>query len=182
MSLTTEEPVYLSPDMYTPYEVDVDDVLVHWAQDKMPLSGRTFGHEKELILKPEANPRVIRASDFAEAKSRIIAWIDSQGNPMTLYRAVRIPSADAIDLGNLGVFWTPNRLKADSPHGKEVRGEDVVIEILARRSDVDEFGTVATMRRYPGEEEIRLQADSSVTVVSLHTLGSNVSVRRTGRT
>jgi hypothetical protein len=57
MSLTTTEPTYLSPDKYTAYEVRDDDVLVHWAQEEMPLGGNAFGHEKELILRKDANPR-----------------------------------------------------------------------------------------------------------------------------
>jgi hypothetical protein len=101
---------------------------------------------------------------------------------MTLYREVRVPSVEAIDLQNLGTFWTPNKAKADSPYGKDVGGEAVVIEILAGRDDVDEFGTVATMRRYPSEEEIRLLPGRLVTVLALHTAGGRVSVRRTGRT
>lgn len=59
MSLTTEEPRYLAPDLYTGYEVKADDVLVHWAQPEMPLSGRAFGHEKELILRKDANPKPV---------------------------------------------------------------------------------------------------------------------------
>lgn len=57
MSLTTVEPAYLSRDLYTAYEVDAADVLVHWAQRELPLGGKAFGHEKELILRKSANPR-----------------------------------------------------------------------------------------------------------------------------
>lgn len=59
MSLTTGEPRYLGRDLYTGYEVKADDVLVHWAQSEMPLSGKAFGHEKELILRRDANPRPV---------------------------------------------------------------------------------------------------------------------------
>lgn len=54
-SLTTAEPS-LSPDAYRAYLVNVRDVLVHWAQPEMPLSGKAFGHEKELILRSDARP------------------------------------------------------------------------------------------------------------------------------
>lgn len=59
MSLTTEEPTYLSKDKYTAYAVKDSDVLAHWAQDDLPLGGNAYGHEKELILRPDANPRQI---------------------------------------------------------------------------------------------------------------------------
>lgn len=58
MSLTSEEPSYLGRDLYTAYQVKADDVLVHWAQSEMPLSGKAFGHEKEMILRKDANPRI----------------------------------------------------------------------------------------------------------------------------
>jgi hypothetical protein len=57
MSLTTEEPTYLSKDKYVAFLVHANDVLAHWAQELSPLGGRAFGHEKELILKPTANPK-----------------------------------------------------------------------------------------------------------------------------
>jgi len=60
MSLTTEEPKYLSRDQYTAYKVHASDVLAHWGQDDLPLSGKAFGHEKELILKPNANPKIVK--------------------------------------------------------------------------------------------------------------------------
>lgn len=61
ISLTTSEPSYLSRDLYTAYEVKAADVLAHWAQEEMPLGGKAFGHEKELILKKDANPRLVPA-------------------------------------------------------------------------------------------------------------------------
>lgn len=52
MSLTSVKPHW----DHTGYLVAVDDVLVHWAQEEMPLSSKAFGHERELILRPESNP------------------------------------------------------------------------------------------------------------------------------
>lgn len=52
-SLTTNEPRYLDPSKYQAYLVRADEVLLHWAQPEFPLGGRAFGHEKELILKPD---------------------------------------------------------------------------------------------------------------------------------
>ena len=57
MSLTSEEPTYLSRDKYTAFEVHASDVLAHWAQKGLPLGGNAFGHEKEMILLPSANPK-----------------------------------------------------------------------------------------------------------------------------
>lgn len=57
MSLTSAEPKYLAREMYTAFEVKASDVLAHWAQGDLPLGGRAFGHEKEMILKPDANPK-----------------------------------------------------------------------------------------------------------------------------
>jgi len=58
-SVSTVEPSYIGRDKYTAYEVHASDVMVHWAQDELPLNGKAFGHEKEVILKPHANPKVI---------------------------------------------------------------------------------------------------------------------------
>jgi hypothetical protein len=53
-SLTTKEPTYLSRDKYRAYLVNADEVMVHWGQEDMPLSSQAFGHEQEIILKPNA--------------------------------------------------------------------------------------------------------------------------------
>lgn len=57
LSLTTEEPRYLSRSLYAAYLVHHADVLAHWGQECLPLGGRAFGHEREIILKPDADPR-----------------------------------------------------------------------------------------------------------------------------
>jgi hypothetical protein len=59
MSLTTREPTYLEPDKYSAYELHAADVLVHWGQSDMPLASKAFGHEREVILRPDANPKPI---------------------------------------------------------------------------------------------------------------------------
>ena len=67
-SLTTEKPAYLSPDKYSAYRVRSSDVLAHYGQSDLPLGGKAFGHEKELVLKPGAAPARMDAGDFDEEK------------------------------------------------------------------------------------------------------------------
>lgn len=56
--------------------------------------------------------------------------------------------------------------KAVSPFGRvDQSGTSVIVEIRAERSNVDEFETVATMRRHPSEMEIRLLDSSEVDVI-----------------
>ena len=57
-SMSPVEPKYLSRDKYTAYRVKASDVLVHYGHDESPLATRAFGHEKEVILKPDAAPEV----------------------------------------------------------------------------------------------------------------------------
>jgi hypothetical protein len=77
-SLTTKEPKYLTPDnhgtlggiqtsreglrqakpgyvhaKYRSFLIHPSDVMVHWKQEELPLSSRAFGHEQEIILKPD---------------------------------------------------------------------------------------------------------------------------------
>jgi DNA topoisomerase IB len=54
MSLTTALPGYVEAEAF---EVEADDVLVHHGVPGTPLSSKAFGHEKEVILKPTANPK-----------------------------------------------------------------------------------------------------------------------------
>lgn len=102
-----------------------------------------------------------------ETASRVTAWINSLGNPIRLFRALRVNATSDVDWQNLGRFWTPIREKADSPHGERGRIE-VIVEILADRGAVDEQETIATMRRYPGEMEVRLLPGAEVSVVAVH--------------
>jgi GNAT superfamily N-acetyltransferase len=55
-SLSTREPRYLDPARYRAYRVHVRDVLVHWNQRELPLASVAFGHEREIILRPDARP------------------------------------------------------------------------------------------------------------------------------
>lgn len=59
MSVTSKEPTYLGRDKYTAYVVHSSDILAHWAQEDLPLGGNAFGHEEEMIFKPNANPKAI---------------------------------------------------------------------------------------------------------------------------
>lgn len=52
-SLTTKEPTYLDRSKYQAHIIHESDVLVHWAQERMPLSTKSFAHEQEIILRPD---------------------------------------------------------------------------------------------------------------------------------
>jgi hypothetical protein len=116
-------------------------------------------------------------------RQNILDWIDSHGDPITLYREVYATSPETIRTDKLGRFWTPDKKKAHSPHGylDGNAGVPIVIQATARRSDVDEMETVATMRRYPGEREIRLAPGSSVTIQGFHTPDGFQSQRSRGK-
>lgn len=55
LSLSTLAPDYLEPGRYETYRISASDVMLHWAQPALPLGGRAFGHEQEIILKPFAS-------------------------------------------------------------------------------------------------------------------------------
>jgi len=55
-SLTTKVP----HTVHVAYKVRPEHVLVHWAQEQMPLGAKAFGHEKEIILRPDAEPREVK--------------------------------------------------------------------------------------------------------------------------
>lgn len=57
-SLTTSEleVAYLGLEYRAAYLVRADDVLVHWAQEGVPLGKGVFAHEFEIVLKPGARP------------------------------------------------------------------------------------------------------------------------------
>lgn len=112
---------------------------------------------------------------MSDLRARVLAWVDSFGDPIRLYREVVIPPGGRLDEANLGRFWTPVREKAVSPFGRSdhATGARVLVEALARRADVDEFETVATMRRYPAEQEIRLREGARVQVVRVEERRAN---------
>jgi hypothetical protein len=68
MSLTTERPTHLRPDQYHAFEVRPEHVLAHWNQNESPLGGKAFGHEREVILKPNAEPRALGDGSWDESK------------------------------------------------------------------------------------------------------------------
>lgn len=55
LSLTTEFPRQGANVQV--YEVSVNDVFAHHGQPDISLASKAFGHEKEVILRPRANPR-----------------------------------------------------------------------------------------------------------------------------
>ena len=101
---------------------------------------------------------------------RIRAWIDSYGDPLTLYREVYLATPEALNMKALGRFWTPEFVKAHSPFGKldNVSGTmPYILKIQAPRSGVDELETIATMKRYPEEREIRLKSGTRVKLLEM---------------
>lgn len=109
-----------------------------------------------------------KTADYQEERGRILAWLEGFGDPLTLYRGVRVGSPDQVNTRQLGIFWTPVKRLAHSPYGASKHGIEVVVEAKAKRRDVDVDGTVTTMRRHPSEMEIRLKIGSTVQVVRLH--------------
>jgi len=61
-SMHTDEKAvsYLGRDMYSVYEVPMKAILAHWAQEDSPLGKRSFKHEKEIVLMPNADSMVHR--------------------------------------------------------------------------------------------------------------------------
>lgn len=55
-SLTTNrrEVSYLDPSQYEEFVVPASVIMLHWAQEGSPLGGRSFAHEQEIILLPDA--------------------------------------------------------------------------------------------------------------------------------
>lgn len=120
---------------------------------------------------------------YAEERERILAWLEGFGDPLTLYRGVRVGSPDQVNTRQLGIFWTPVKKLAHSPYGVSKHGVEVIVEAKAHRKDVDVEGTVATMRRHPAEMEIRLKIGSTVQVVRLHLpKGKVIPLGRPGKT
>jgi hypothetical protein len=55
-SLSDVEPRYLASNQYAAYRVHASDVLAFWGQKELPLGNKSFAHEHEIILKPNAKP------------------------------------------------------------------------------------------------------------------------------
>jgi len=100
----------------------------------------------------------IPKANLGDAK-RILEWVNSQGDPLRLYREVVIPKGQKLDTEKLGLHWTPDRNKAHSPFAatEGLHGERKVLEIVVARDQVDEAATIAAMRRYPDESEVTLK-------------------------
>lgn len=106
---------------------------------------------------------ILTKDDVTDSLSkRVIEWIDSFGDPLTLYREIVLKEDEKLDIMNLGTYWTPIKEKAHSPYGKEKEGEKILLEAEVNREDVDEFGTIANMRRYPDEKEITLRRGAKI--------------------
>lgn len=58
-SVSPVKPTWIPADQVTALRIKASDVLAHYAQEGSPLASKAFGHEKEIILKPDANPEVI---------------------------------------------------------------------------------------------------------------------------
>jgi hypothetical protein len=152
--LKPEDTVYL----------DMDDRDVRFTVGDF--ARRFVGRKQEDAVYVAAMARV---ASFSEERQRILDWVDSntQNGQVRLYREVIVPPG-GLRTNDLGVYWTPEKNKAHSPYGRldRVKGEPVVIEIIAPRDGVDDIGTVAAMRRNPGEREIRLLPGTQVQIVS----------------
>jgi len=100
---------------------------------------------------------------------RILAWLDALGDPLTLYRELVVNDEAAIDYERLGHFWSASAQAAVSPYGRADRsqGQRFLVTVNARRRDVDEAETIATMRRYPDELEVRLREGAPVDIVDV---------------
>ena len=65
MSVSDVEPKYLRGLLGTPssnyktFRIHACEVLAHYGQEGLPLGNKQFGHEKEIILKPDARPEEI---------------------------------------------------------------------------------------------------------------------------
>lgn len=75
------------------FEIRPSDVLVHYGQEEMPLGGKAFGHEKEIILRPNARPMEVKLAGYSydrrAAKSIELSHYGlegmPEGKPTTLY-------------------------------------------------------------------------------------------------
>lgn len=132
---------------------------------------------------PSGASAEVRTADYQDERQRILDWVEGLGDPLTLYRGLRVGSPDQVNTRSLGIFWTPVRKKAHSPYGVSKHGVEVIVEAKVHRRDVDLDGTVTTMRRHPAEMEVRLKIGSTVQVVRVHLpKGRPIPIGRPGRT
>ena len=110
---------------------------------------------------------------------RILAWIDTLGDPLTLYRELVVDNAAAINFHKLGRFWSADMQAATSPFGRtdRPRSRRFLVTVRARRHDVDKAETIATMRRYPDELEVRLRDGAPVEVAEVRDSDGTVPLK-----
>jgi hypothetical protein len=103
------------------------------------------------------------------AARRILAWLDSLGDPITIYRELMLSSGEKPNMQALGRYWSADKKAATSPHGRiDGKGRHpILLTGTVRRDDVDERETVATFKRYPGEREVRLKQGAKIKVKNL---------------
>lgn len=141
---------------------------LRWAEDGSSDLREGAAASGEPLPGPSGASAEVRTADYQAERQRILDWVDGLGDPLTLYRGLRVGSPDQVNIRSLGIFWTPVKNKAHSPYGVSRHGVEVIVEARVQRRDVDLDGTVATMRRHPAEMEIRLKIGSTVKVVRLH--------------
>lgn len=141
-------------------------VARHYFQDDKPRAKRHARWNAKSTL--AALKRTLGLTE-SSVRDRILAWLNTLGDPLTVYRAYYVPGPDSIQLDRLGRFWTAERDRAHSPFGKldRVEGAQYVVKAKVRRSDVNESETLSTMQRYPEEREVRLNAHARVQVLSI---------------
>lgn len=71
-SVSPVEPRYLDPSQYRAYEMAPGDALVHYAQEEMPLGGKAFGHEKEIILRPGVKLKEIKTAYSYDRRASLV--------------------------------------------------------------------------------------------------------------
>jgi hypothetical protein len=59
MSVSDFEPKYLVDTTYKKFRIHASDVLAHYGQEDLPLGTKSFKHEKEIVLKPDARPEAL---------------------------------------------------------------------------------------------------------------------------
>ena len=93
-----------------------------------------------------------------EGSTNIKDWVIDHGPEFTLYREVILEDHEDLDISKLGQFWTPDFKKAHSPFARvdSKVGKPWVLKVIVQEDDIDMPGTIAALRRHPGEAEIRL--------------------------
>jgi hypothetical protein len=64
----TEDPSWLTGSATYAFEVDRSDVMLHFKMENSWIGSKRYSHEKEVILKPGANPRKLGKFDTETGK------------------------------------------------------------------------------------------------------------------